>query len=203
MRFSASRGAGRPPAAVLALAAGLMVLAWACKSPIAPSGGEADITITSNWDSPVNVYMDGVFKFPLNYKETAEIDDVSFQDHLLEAKDLATGEPVASTTIEVKGAEKYTWTIEHRARINCDNGTNEALRIFLDGVFQFDLADRENRWIINVTLGSHFLKALRAGDGKEIAAITLDVSENKDYAWGIQIVSGAAAVPLSAEWRDP
>jgi hypothetical protein len=67
MRFSASRRAGPLPA-VLAVAAGLMVLAWGCKSPIAPPGGEADIIVTSHWDSRVDVYMDGVFEFPLNYK---------------------------------------------------------------------------------------------------------------------------------------
>jgi hypothetical protein len=198
MRFSASRRAGPLPA-VLAVAAGLMVLAWGCKSPIAPPGGEADIIVTSHWDSRVDVYMDGVFEFPLNYKESAEIDNVTLKSHDLEARDAVTGEPVASTTIEAKGAADYDWTIEHRARINCGNGTDETLRIFMDGVFQFDLADRENRWIINVPLGSHFLKALRASDGGETASTTINVTENKDYSWGIEILSGGGAVSLSSK----
>lgn len=184
-------------AAALAAAAALMLLTWSCKSPTAPSGGEADITVTSHWDAPVNVYMDGAFRFPLNYKESAEIDNVSLKNHVMEARDQAAGTVVASTTIEVTDKTEYTWTIEHRARINCDSIFGETLHITMDGVFQFDLADKENRWIVNVPLGDHFLVATKTSDGKEAASITFHVTENKDYGWGIHIVTGSTSVQLT------
>jgi hypothetical protein len=185
-------------AAALAAAAAVMLLAWSCKSPTAPSGGEADITVTSHWDTAVNVYMDGAFRFPLSYKESAEIDNVSVKNHVLEAKDQATGTLVASTTLEVTDKSEYTWTIEHRARINCDSIFGETLNIYMDGVYQFDLANGENHWIINVPLGNHFLMAIKASDGKEAASITMKVTENTDYGWGIHIITGVNAVGLAS-----
>lgn len=191
------RAARRPAAAVLAAVVAILWLSAACKSPTSPSGGEADITVTSHWSDPVDVYMDGVFKFPLNYKESAEIDNVSLEAHQMEAKSQVTGEVVAQTTVEVTETTDYTWTIEHRARINCDNAFGETLRIFMDGIFQFNLANGENRWIIDVPLGDHFLAAYKTSDGQEATSITIKVTMNTDYGWGIHIITGGPPVVIT------
>ncbi len=191
------RAARRPAAAILAAVAAIVWLAGGCKSPTSPSGGEADITVLSHWSDPVDVYMDGVFKFPLNYRESAEIDNVSVKAHQMEAKSQVTGEVVAQTTVEVTEKTDYGWTIEHRARINCDNAFGETLRIFMDGIFQFNLADKENRWIIDVPLGDHFLAAYKTSDGQEATSITIKVTANMDYGWGIHIITGGAPVVIA------
>jgi hypothetical protein len=186
---SVTRAARRPALAVLAAAAAVLMLPWSCKSPTSPDGaGEADIVITSHWSEQVDVFMDGTFKFSLGYKETAEIDNVPRKSHLMEAKSQVTGEVVAQTTLEVTSKTKYDWIIEHRARINVWNSLDKTVSVFMDGVFQFDLADRENRYLIDVPLGDHLLAAFRKIDGKQVSSITMKVTENKDYEWLIRIL---------------
>ena len=182
-----TRACGRPVTAVLAAAA-VLVLSWSCKSPTSPDGaGEADIVVTSHWDEQVDIFMDGAFRFSLGYKEIAEIDNVPRKSHLMEAKSQMTGEVVAQTTLEVTSKTKYSWIIEHRARINVLNSIDRTVMVFMDGVFQFDLANGENRYLIDVALGDHFLAAFRKIDGQEVGSTTLKVTENKDYSWLIRI----------------
>ncbi len=188
--------AARRPAAVL-LAAAALVFSWSCKSPTSPSGGESDIIVMSHWDVPLDIFMDGAFRFSLGYKEIAEIDNVSLAKHLMEAKSQATGELVAQTTLEVTSKTDYSWLIEHRARINFSHGLSLTLKIFMDGVFLFDLVEGENRWQIDVELGDRFLEAFRAGDGSKVASTTLKVTENKDYSWVISIIAGGGPVVVA------
>jgi hypothetical protein len=183
-RRPAARRAVALKATILAAAA-LMTLAWACHSPVVPTGGEADITVTSHWDVTVNVFMDGVFRFPLTYKNSAELDNVTVATHHMEAQDASTGVVVASTDLAVTDRSEYTWTIEHKARINIQSILPYTLHIYMDGVYQFDIADSENRWIIDVPLGDHFLMATRVSDGNEACSTTMHVTENQDYGWGI------------------
>jgi hypothetical protein len=56
----------------------------------------------------------------------------------------------------------------------------------MDGNYQFDLVDKENRWIIDVAMGERLLKALKASDNKEVASTTINITENKDYSWIIE-----------------
>jgi hypothetical protein len=197
MHRSLGRAARRPAAAVLTVAAVVLISSWSCKSPTSPSGGEADIIVLSHWSERVDVFMDGAFKFPLGYKESAEIDNVSRITHLLEARSQVTGEVVAQKELEVTENTDYTWTIEHRARINCSNSFGETLKFFMDGVFLFDLADRENRWLIDVALGDHFLAAYKASDGRQAASITIKVTEDTDYRWAISMIEGSFPVVIT------
>jgi len=192
--------AGRfPAAAALAVLAVMLIAAWSCKTPTGPEEGESDIMVVSHWEDTVDIFMDGEFKFSLDYKNSAEIDNVSRQNHLMEAKSQASGELVAQKTLEVTTRTDYSWTIEHRARINFAHSLNLTLKIFMDGVFLFDLVERENRWLIGVELGDHLLEAFRASDGAKVASITLKVTENKDYNWGISIIVGGSPVAIATD----
>jgi hypothetical protein len=66
------------------------------------------------------------------------------------------------------------------------NQFGKTLKIYMDGDFQFDLANEEDRWIIDVAHGERFLKAFRASDAQEIASITIHVDENTDYSWTVE-----------------
>jgi hypothetical protein len=194
---SLTRAGRRRAAAGLAAAAVILISIWSCKSPTSPDGGEADIYVVSHWTDPVDVYMDGVFQFWLSYKNYAEIDNVSKKSHLMEARSQVTGEVVAQKTIEVTSMIDYSWTIEHLARINCANAFGETLKVTMDGVFQFVLADEEDRWIIDVALGEHLLSAFKTSDGKEVAAILVKVTENRDYSWTISMIEGGSPVAIT------
>ena len=106
--------------------------------------------------------------------------------HLLEARIQGTATLVGSEEIEVENLIDYSWTIDNPPDINVTNQSGLSLRVSLDGVVMFDLADEENRWIMDVAFGERFLKATRLADGREVASITIRVEENTDYAWTIQ-----------------
>lgn len=165
----------------------LLLTSIRCKSPTSPNGqGEADIIVYSEYDETLDIYMDGNFMFSIGYKSSIEIDDVTLEDHELEAKEADTGIVIDSETIEVEENTDYSWTIDDPPDINVTNNSGKTLKIYMDGEYQFDLVDEENRWIIDVPFGQRFLKAIRASDGKEVASITLHVDENKDYSWTIE-----------------
>ncbi len=171
---------------ILALAGILVFSSFSCKSPTSPDGGgEADIIVYSEYDEILDIYMDGQFQFSIGYKSSIEIDNVSLEEHELEAREINTGKIIDSETITVEEEIDYTWTVDDPPDIKVTNNHGKTLKIYLDGVYQFDLVDEEDRWIIDVAYGERFLKAIRASDGKEIASITIDVDENEDYYWTI------------------
>ncbi|MBN1222287.1 MAG: hypothetical protein JXB23_03510 [Candidatus Aminicenantes bacterium] len=139
----------------------------------------------SKIDEVLDIYMDGVFQFSLNYKNSMEIDNVSFDTHELEAKKRGTEILLDSATIEVEEEIDYGWWIEDPADINVTNSFGETLKIYMDEIYQFDLVDEENRWIIDVSWGEHFLKALRISDGGQVASKTIDITDDLDYTWTI------------------
>ncbi len=158
-----------------------------CKSPTSPNGqGEADIIVYSKYEETLDIYMDGNFLFSIGYKSSIEIDNVSLEEHELEAKKTNTDIVIDKETITVEEKADYSWTIDDPPDINVTNNFGKTLKIYMDSEYQFDLVDEENRWIIDVPYGERFLKATRASDGKEVASTTIHVDENKDYYWTIE-----------------
>jgi predicted membrane-bound spermidine synthase len=146
---------------------------------------EARIIVTNNYGEALDIYMDGNFQFLLDNGSDKKIRDVSFDEHEMEAKLPGTGTSVDSATIDVTQYTDYYYTIDDAPDINVINNYGVTLKIYLDGSYQFDLVDEEDRWIMNVSMGEHFLKAVKTSDLKEVASTTIDVSENKDYTWDI------------------
>jgi hypothetical protein len=67
----------------------------------------------------------------------------------------------------------------------------------MDGVFKFDLAEGEDRWLLDVALGEHLLAAFKPSNGTQVASTTIKVSENKDCSWGISIIKGGRPVVIA------
>ncbi len=173
------------------IALGILALALAaagCKSPTSPSGGEADIIIVNDYGEAADLYMDGAFKFTIANKMTIEIDDVSLDEHVLTAKRTGTDIVIGSTTIDVTSKIDYSWTIDNPPDINVTNNSGIDVAVSMDGQYRFDLADDENRWIMDVPMGERYLKATRLSDGREVASTTIKIEENKDYAWTIEVI---------------
>ncbi len=174
---------------------GILVLTLAgCESIFGPSSvdddddddeGEARILVTNNYGEALDIYMDGVFQFLIGTGDTTKIHDVTLDDHDLVAKLAGSSTVVESEEIDVTEYSDYTWAIDDSPDINVLNKYGVTLRIYMDGTYRFDISDEENRWLMNVSFGDHFLKAVKASDGMEVASTTLDIDENTDYTWTI------------------
>jgi len=175
---------------------GFLIFALAgCESIFGPSSEssssdsddeEARIIVTNNYDETLDIYMDGVLQFTLADDESDKIRDVTLDEHELEAKRAGTSTVVDDETFDVTSYTDYAWTIDDAPDIDVINNYGVALKIFMDGNYQFEIVNEEDRWIMNVSFGEHFLKAVKASDDREVASTTLNIEYNKDYAWTIQ-----------------
>ena len=170
---------------------GIIILFLAhCKSPTSPDNeGEADIIVTNDCSKIVDIYLDGEFQFTLKHKWSIEIDDVSLEEHDLQARETGSGTMIASETIEVEAELDYAWTVDDTPDILVYNYFKKTLDIYMDGEFQFNLRYEESRWILDVDYGERYLKALDAGDGSEVASVSIKVDENTDYTWTVQKIT--------------
>jgi hypothetical protein len=193
---SVNRSAGRRGIArLLAVVASLALFGVDCKSPTSPKGnGEADISITNDYGTALDIYVDGAFKFTLRWKTTIEIDDVTlYHEYKLEAREPGTGKLIETTLIDVQAEQDYAWTINAAPRFKVINDWSEAqgekLAISMDGVFQFNLERGESRMIMQVDFGERFLAAVNSGTGGAVASISFNVNANKTYVWDIKRIS--------------
>ena len=187
------RGAHLFERSVLPAAAGLLIallgLGGGCKSPVMPKDGEADIIIVNDYGQTLNIFLNGEYLYPLNHNQSVELDNLKFGVYYLEARAVDTDVRVDSEEVDVKERTDYTWTIDDPPDINVINNFGMTLRIFMDGVHQFDLLDEENRWILDVPYGEHFLLAVREADGIDASSITLKIEENTDFSWTIEKIN--------------
>jgi hypothetical protein len=176
------------PAACLVIMAGVLIfLASGCKSPTSTDAdGEADIIVTNETGETVDIYLDGEFKFWLADKTTIEIDNVTLEEHALKATRHGTDDEIESTTIEVEDYTDYTWTVDDPPDIKVTNSYGKTLQIYMDGVYQFDLTDEEDRWILDVEYGERFVMAFSPEEGRQVASVSITIDENMDYAWTIE-----------------
>jgi hypothetical protein len=144
----------------------------------------ARIIVNNTYSQSLDIFMDSVFQATVANGGTYTITNVALQTHTMEAHLTGPGTLIDTTTIDVTATTDYTYTID-RPDINVTNSFGETLKVYMDDVYRFDLVDGENRWLIFVSLTSHFLKATRM-DGTEVASITINVAANKDYTWTIQ-----------------
>lgn len=160
-----------------------------CKSPESPDSGSsvsvATITITNDYGEALDIYLDGILQFMLAHEESKDIEDISLDTHRLEARKVGTDQVVDWYDFEITAVGNYFWIADDPADINVINNSGFQLKIYMDGQYQFDLADEENRWILDVSRGEYLLKADKAEDGTEYASITLEVLQNKNYTWEI------------------
>jgi len=172
-----------------------VILSVGCESVFGPDAAEdtdddeteiARIIITNNYDSDLDIYMDGEFQFTVLDEDSKKIRDVELNEHELEAKKTGTSTVVDSETIDVTAYQDYTWEITDPPDIQILNSYGIPLKIYLDGDYLFSMVDEETRWIMDLTFAKHFLKAAKVSDGREVASTTINVEENTNYSWTIQ-----------------
>lgn len=187
MKFLFSKKANRKAGpAVFGAVFVILCLIGACKSPYQPDAGEADIVIINDYGADLNIYLNGEFLYVLEYNRSTEIDNVAFGVYYFEARTIESDEFVDSHELDVKVRSDYAWLIDDPPDINVINEFGVDLQIFMDGEYQFEIVDEENRWILDVAYGEHLLKAIRTADGAAVASITVNVDEDADFSWTIE-----------------
>jgi hypothetical protein len=89
------------------------------------------------------------------------------------------------------GDEKPTITVR--------NDCGLAVDIYMDGVYQFFLENKEYYYIENVTLGTHELEAKKKGTETLLKSESAEISENTDYTWTI---SSTASVMITNNYGE-
>jgi hypothetical protein len=197
MRAMSPEGKNRFWEAAIAILVGILVLTLAgCESIFGPGSDasssdesddeEARIIVTNNYEETLDIYMDGVLQFTLDDGESDKIRDVTLDEHELQAKLVGTSTVVDEETFDVTSYTDYAWTIDDSPDIDVINNYGVALKIYMDGDYKFEIVNEEDRWIMNVSFGEHFLKALKVSDDKEVASTTLNIQYNRDYTWTIE-----------------
>lgn len=145
----------------------------------------ANIIVYNEYGEALDIYIDGYFQFTVEYGSNATIENVREGKHYLEAKITETETVVEAATVEIITIGDYEWTIGDPPDINVINNAGQTLKIYMDGEYQFTIVHEENRWIIDVSIGEHYLEAKKESDEAVLYSITIDVAANTDYTWTI------------------
>jgi hypothetical protein len=157
-----------------------------CKSPESPEDISANIFVSNECGLEIDVYMDGVFHFSLEFLYYEVIEDVSGGSYEIVAKKKDTVEVLSSNTVNVNADGDYWVSILSAASINVINEYGETLNIYTNGNLQGELDDGENQVFTNVPYGDHILEASKVSDNFLVATTDISVTEAKEYTWTIK-----------------
>jgi len=80
---------------------------------------------------------------------------------------------------------KNTTTPDEKPRITVRNNCGIAVDIYMEGVFQFYLEQKEYLYIENVTPGKHTLEAKKKGTATLLKSVSVETSATSNYTWTI------------------
>src|SRR4030042_2844227 len=81
---------------------------------------------------------------------------------------------------------KNSTTPDDKPRITVRNDCGLAVDIFMDGVYQFYLEQKEYLYIENVTPGKHTLEAKKKGTETLLKTVSAEISATSSYTWRIE-----------------
>ena len=162
----------------------------ACAFIVGMIGCKADpplsnITVSNECGLAIDVFMDGIFQFFLEYGYMKTIDEVEWGTYQLEARRNSTGELVASDELSVRVNENFKWRVWTSADIEITNKYGELVSIYGDNVHTGDLEDLDVALMQSVPYGDRKLEA-RLSDGTVVASTTISVLENILYKWTVE-----------------
>jgi hypothetical protein len=157
-----------------------------CKSPESPEDISATIKVSNECGIAIDVYMDGVYRFSLEFLIYEVIEDVSGGTYEIVAKKKDTDVIQSANTVYVNANGEYWVSILSSASLNVINSYGQALNIYTNGSLQGELGDGENQVFTNVPYGEHILEASKASDNSLVARTTINVVEQKEYTWTIK-----------------
>jgi len=173
--------------AVLSLFAGLVLSSMNCKSITGSDEGfEARIIVTNNCGATLDIFMDDTFQFTIATGSSANIENLTEEQHKLEAFLTATEVLVLAESFDATVEGDYEWTIAGQATIVVANEYGEILYIYEAGEYLGVIDDAGSVTISEVPFGSFSFEARTVDDGTVVATASIDVTEIKEYSWIIK-----------------
>jgi len=157
-----------------------------CKNPNSPDEIKANISVSNEYGLEIDVYLDGVFQFSLEFLDYATISNVSEGVHEIVAKKKGTGEVITTEIVNVTAFGEIWVSILSTASIKIVNKYGETLNIYTNGSLQGELGNEENQVFTNVPYGEHVLEASKASDNTLVASTVVNIVEEKEYTWTIR-----------------
>ncbi len=158
-----------------------------CKNTTGPDDEitTAKITVSNECGVAVDIYMDKIFQFSVEYLESKTIQNLSLGEHEFEAKREGTEILLSYLTVELLEPSEYVLTIQSEASFHITNEYGESLNIYGDGDLLIDIGSPATLIIENVLYAEHLFEAKKVSDGSIVASISIDFAENKAYFWTI------------------
>jgi len=176
-----------------ALIAGIIVLFGifmcsmvSCKSPESAENITANIFVSNECGLAIDVYMDDVFQFSIEFLYYEVIQDVPRGVYQIVAKKKDSEEVIADDTVDVYVSGEYWVSILSSASLKIINEYGETLNIYTNGSLQGELGHEESQVFENVPYGEHNLEASKTSDNTLVASTVIDVIDAKEYTWTIK-----------------
>ena len=166
------------------LLAAVMLVLIDCKNSTSNEEPQANILVSNECGAALDVFMNGDYKFSLEYREYNTIQNVATVTHELVAKMKGTETLVLAETVEIISLTEHVWTVLSSADLTIANQYGETLNIYGDGSLQGEIDDGQAETLGRIPYGEHVMEA-RKLDGTVVASITLLFDENKEYIWTI------------------
>ena len=152
-----------------------------CKQVVVP---DAIIKVSNECGLAIDVFLNGVFQFSVEYEAIGSIEYLDDGEHELEARRKGTGEFVANVTLDVIFNRIYTWSVLSSARVKVNNRYGETLSIYGDDIYLGDVVDQGDSTMDNVPYGDRTLEAV-ASDDTIVSTTTISVLVDNIYEWTI------------------
>ncbi|MFC2166075.1 hypothetical protein ACFLT2_13900 [Acidobacteriota bacterium] len=153
-----------------------------CKSPEDESS-LANIDVSNECGVALDIFMDGVFQFVLEYQAVNTIANVTLGVHDFVAKKKDTDFVVVAENFDIYSGGELTWTIKSPATIRVTNAYGQTISIYVNAEYQLDLEDEEVVSFEDVLYGEYQFDALRTSDNALVDSKYFNVVENQQYVW--------------------
>jgi hypothetical protein len=173
--------------AILAVLGILLLSSWDCKSPESSEvRTDADITIINTSGTPVDIYLDGVYRLSVDNDAFDVIEKIALGTYQLEAWVKDSTVVILSVALELDQGGEYEWTIQGPATLTVTNSYGETLVILASGEYLSEVADTASITIGKVPFGTFLLEAVKQSDATLAASVTIVIDEVKEYFWEIK-----------------
>lgn len=165
----------------------IIVLSFvSCKSPESADDISANIYVSNEHGLELDIYMNGIFQFSLEFLFYEIIEDVSGGTYEIVAKRKDSGDVLATNTVIVNASDDYWVSVVSGASLKIVNEYGETLNIYTNGSLQGELGNGESQVFSNLPYGDHVLEASKTSDNALVSSKQLSVTEDKEYIWTIK-----------------
>jgi len=167
---------------ILSLLGFFLFASTTCKSPEEESS-LASIDVSNECGVAIDIFMDGVFQFALEYLAVNTIENVNLGVHDFVAKKMGSDFVVVSENFDIYSGGELVWTIKSPATLKVTNAYGQTVSIYANAEYQRDLEDQESITFEDVLYGEYQFDAIRTSDSLLVDSKYINVVENQEYVW--------------------